>query len=29
LPLTESEIGVDWPKWIVEGRHPASWVWRK
>lgn len=29
LVLTESEIQSNWPKWIVEGRHPASWVWRR
>ncbi len=29
LQLTESEIEADWPKWIVDGKHPTSWVWRK
>lgn len=29
VPLTESEIESDWPRWIVDGKHPSSWVWRK
>ena len=27
--LHEVEISADWPKWIRDGKHPASWVWRR
>lgn len=27
--LNEVEISSDWPRWIREGKHPESWVWRR
>jgi hypothetical protein len=27
--LNEVEITSDWPKWIRDGHHPESWVWRR
>jgi beta-1,4-mannosyl-glycoprotein beta-1,4-N-acetylglucosaminyltransferase len=29
LRLNEVEITSDWPKWIRDGHHPESWVWRR
>ena len=29
LVLNEVEVTSDWPKWIVDGKHPESWRWRK
>ena len=28
-PLNEVEVSADWPKWIRDGKHPESWVWRR
>jgi len=25
----EVEITEDWPRWIVDNKHPESWVWRR
>lgn len=29
LRLNEVEVASDWPKWIRDGHHPESWVWRR